>query len=39
MNTNIFKTAIAALALMATFNSCKKDDDKFRFSTDNIQFN
>ena len=37
MNTNILKTTIAALALMATFNSCKKDDDEFKFPTEDIQ--
>lgn len=29
MNTNIFKTAIAALALLVAFNSCKKEETKF----------
>ena len=30
MNTNIFKSAIAALALFVVFNSCKEDDDSNR---------
>ena len=29
MNTNIFKTTIAALALLVAFNSCKKEETKF----------
>lgn len=29
MNTNIFKTAIAALALLVVFNSCKEDKPKY----------
>ena len=29
MNTNIFKTAIAALALLVVFNSCKEEKTKF----------
>ena len=29
MNTNIFKTAIAALALLVAFNSCKEEKTKF----------
>ena len=29
MNTNILKTAIAALALLVAFNSCKKEETKF----------
>ncbi|MBR5957216.1 MAG: hypothetical protein IKZ99_02515 [Salinivirgaceae bacterium] len=29
MNTNILKTAIAALALLVVFNSCKKEETKF----------
>lgn len=38
MNSKIFKTtAIAALALMVTFNSCKKDDDKPSFPTEDIK--
>ena len=37
MNTNLFKSAIAALALMVTFNSCKKDDDKPSFPTEDIK--
>ena len=37
MNANIFKTAIAALALLVVFNSCKKEDDEFKFPTGDIQ--
>ena len=37
MNANLFKTTVAALALMATFNSCKKDDDKPSFPTEDIK--
>ncbi len=38
MNSKIFKTtAIAALALMVTFNSCKKDDDKPSFPAEDIK--
>ena len=29
MNTNIFKTTIAALALLVAFNSCKKEDEDY----------
>ena len=29
MNTNLFKSAIAALALLVAFNSCKKEETKF----------
>ena len=29
MNTNLFKTATAALALLVAFNSCKKEETKF----------
>ena len=29
MNANLFKTAIAALALLVAFNSCKKEETKF----------
>ena len=32
MNTNIFKTAIVALVLLATFNSCKKDVEEYILS-------
>lgn len=40
MNTKLFKTtAIATLALMATFNSCKKEDDEFVFPESDIQLN
>ena len=39
MNTNIFKTAIAALALLVVFNSCKKDeDDTIPFPYDEVEF-
>ncbi len=37
MNTNLFKTAIAALALLVAFNSCKKDDDKPSFPAEDIK--
>ena len=37
MNANIFKTAFAALALLVTFNSCKKDDDKPSFPAEDIK--
>lgn len=33
MNTNIFKTTIAALALLVAFNSCKKEEDFGRLVT------
>ncbi len=29
MNTNLFKTTVAALALMVAFNSCKKEENEF----------
>lgn len=38
MNTNLFKTAIAALALLVTFNSCKKEEDEpFLFPADQVE--
>ncbi|MBO7432236.1 MAG: hypothetical protein J6U13_00635 [Salinivirgaceae bacterium] len=40
MNTNIFKTAIAALALLVAFNSCKEkeDDNTVPFPYDEVEF-
>lgn len=37
MNANLFKTTIAALALLVAFNSCKKDDDKPSFPAEDIK--
>lgn len=37
MNPNLFKTTVAALALLVAFNSCKKDDDKPSFPTEDIK--
>lgn len=36
MNTNIFKSAVAALALLVAFNSCKKEDE-FEFPHEDIK--
>ena len=37
MNTNLFKTAVAALALLVTFNSCKEKEEEFEFPYGEIE--
>lgn len=37
MNTTLFKTTIAALALLVTFNACKEKDEKLQFPSEDIK--
>ena len=37
MNTNIFKSAIAALALFVVFNSCKEKEEEFEFPYEEVE--
>ena len=37
MNTNIFKTAFATLALLVAFNSCKEKEEEFEFPYEEVE--